>query len=192
MYMVWAGNWWAMALRAAAAIMLGVIAFTLTAPTLLALVIVFGIYALVDGLLALVAAIRGLRRKGRWGAMLLHGIVGTIAGVIALLNPSIGALALVYLVATWAFITGVLEITMAIRLRKLMTGEWLWILGGILSLALSILMVLFPAAGASSLVWVIGAYAIAYGVTGMVLAIRIRQWTALNLPPEPLATARGH
>lgn len=180
MLTVWRGSWWALALRAAAAMTLGVIAFALPAPTLVAIVVLFGIYALIDGLLALVAAIGGVRRQQRWGAMLFEGVVGIGVGIVALLNPGIGALTLVYLVASWAILTGVLEIVTAIRLRKIMTGEWLLIASGILSLVLAGLFVAFPGLGATAMVLTIGAYALAYGVTVMVLAIRVRQWTRLN------------
>jgi uncharacterized membrane protein HdeD (DUF308 family) len=183
MLLVWAGNWWALALRAAAAILLGIIAFALPGPTLAAIVILFGVYAILDGVLALIAAIRGLRRRERWGIMLVEGLVGIGAGVIALGWPGIGALALVYLVASWALVTGALEIWTAVRLRRVITGEWLLILGGIVSIALACLVALFPNVGATVLVWWLGAYALAYGIIVLVLAIRVRQWTLLNANP---------
>jgi len=180
MLIIWAGNWWALALRAAAAILLGLIAFALPGPTLAAIVVLFGVYAIIDGALALVAAVRGLRRHERWGAMLAEGIVSLAAGVIALAWPLLGALALVYLVAAWALLTGVLEITLGVRLRRVITGEWLLILGGVLSVALAVLVAMFPGAGATALVWWLGAYALAYGAVALVLAFRIRHWTRLH------------
>jgi uncharacterized membrane protein HdeD (DUF308 family) len=167
MLIIWAGNWWALALRAAAAILLGLIAFALPGPTLAAIVVLFGVYAIIDGALALVAAVRGLRRHERWGAMLAEGIVSLAAGVIAL-------------VAAWALLTGVLEITLGVRLRRVITGEWLLILGGVLSVALAVLVAMFPGAGATALVWWLGAYALAYGAVALVLAFRIRHWTRLH------------
>lgn len=188
MLIVWSGNWWALALRAAAAIILGIIAFALPGPTLGALVILFGAYALVDGIFAVVAALRGFRRHERWGAMLASGIVGIIAGLIALLMPAIGALALVYLVATWALLTGILEIALAVRLRRVLTGEWLLVLGGVLSIIFALLVAALPGVGATVLVWWLGAYALAYGITAMVLSIRLRRLTAGRVgTPEPRA-----
>jgi uncharacterized membrane protein HdeD (DUF308 family) len=176
----WNSNWWALGLRALAAILLGVIALALPGPTLAAIVIVFGIYAITDGVLAIIAAIRGIRRKERWGAMLFEGIIGIVAGVIALVWPGIGALALTYLVAGWALATGAFEIAAAIRLRKIMTGEWLLMIAGILSIVLAVLVAAFPGVGALTLVWWLGAYALAYGVISLVLALRVRSWTTAN------------
>jgi uncharacterized membrane protein HdeD (DUF308 family) len=176
----WNSNWWALGLRALAAILLGVIALALPGPTLAAIVIVFGIYAITDGVLAIIAAIRGIRRKERWGAMLFEGIIGIVAGVVALVWPGIGALALTYLVAGWALATGAFEIAAAIRLRKIMTGEWLLMIAGILSIVLAVLVAAFPGVGALTLVWWLGAYALAYGVISLVLALRVRSWTTAN------------
>ena len=171
------GLWWAIALRALAAVVFGIIAITMPGPTLAAIVIVFGIYAIIDGVLAIMAAVRGFREKERWGAMLLQGIVGVIAGAIAVFWPGIGALALTYLVAAWALVTGAFEIAAAIRLRKAIKGEWLLALAGLLSIVLAVLIVLFPGAGALTLVWWLGAYALAYGVVSLVLAFKVRTWT---------------
>lgn len=171
------GLWWAIALRALAAILLGIIAIFLPGPTLAAIVIVFGIYAITDGILAIIAAFRGFRRKERWGPMLAEGLVGLIAGALAIFMPGIGALALTYLVAGWALVTGALEIAAAIRLRKAIKGEWLLLIAGLLSIVLAVLVALFPGAGALLLVWWLGAYAFAYGVVSLVLAFRMRTWT---------------
>jgi uncharacterized membrane protein HdeD (DUF308 family) len=172
--------WLSLAIRAAAAIVLGIIALTLPGPTLGAIVILFGAYALIDGILAIVGAVRGQRRGDRWGAMLAQGILGIAAAVFALLWPATGALALVYLVAAWALVTGALEIVTAVRLRKIIRGEWLLILGGVLSVALAIMFALFPGIGATVLVWWIGAYALVYGAIVLALALRIRHWTRLH------------
>jgi uncharacterized membrane protein HdeD (DUF308 family) len=176
----WNSNWWALGLRALAAILLGIIALALPGPTLAAIVLVFGIYAITDGVLAIIAAIRGVRRKERWAAMLFEGIIGIVAGAIALVWPGIGALALTYLVAGWALATGAFEIAAAIRLRKIMTGEWLLMIAGILSIVLAVLVAAFPGVGALTLVWWLGAYALAYGVISLVLALRVRSWTTAH------------
>jgi len=174
------GLWWAIALRAAAAILLGVIAIFMPGPTLAAIVIVFGIYAIIDGILAIVAAVRGFRKKERWWPMLLEGLVGIAAGAIAIFWPGIGALALTYLVAAWALVTGAFEIAAAIRLRKVISGEWLLLIAGLLSIVLAVLVALYPGTGALLLVWWLGAYAFAYGVVSLVLALRVRSWTRVN------------
>jgi uncharacterized membrane protein HdeD (DUF308 family) len=176
----WSSNWWTLALRALAAILLGVIALWLPGPTLAAIVIVFGIYAITDGVLAILAAVRGIRRKERWRAMLFEGIIGIVAGAIAVMWPGIGALALTYLVAGWALATGALEIAAAIRLRKIMAGEWLLMIAGILSIVLAVLVAAFPGVGALTIVWWLGAYALAYGVISLVLAFRVRSWATAH------------
>jgi uncharacterized membrane protein HdeD (DUF308 family) len=173
----WNSNWWALGLRALAAILLGVIAIAMPGPTLGAIVIVFGLYAVIDGVLAIIAAIRGVRRKERWGAMLAEGIVGIVAGAIALAWPAIGALALTYLVAAWALATGALEIAAAVRLRKIMSGEWLLLIAGLLSIVFAVLVAVFPGPGALTLVWWLGAYALLYGFVSLGLAFRVRSWT---------------
>jgi uncharacterized membrane protein HdeD (DUF308 family) len=109
--------------------------------------------------------------------MLLQGIAGVVAGAIAILWPGIGALALTYLVAAWALVTGAFEIAAAIRLRKAIKGEWLLLIAGLLSIVFAVLIALFPGVGALTLVWWIGAYAFAYGVISLVLALRVRAWT---------------
>jgi len=109
--------------------------------------------------------------------MLLQGVVGVVAGGIAILSPGIGALALTYLVAAWALVTGAFEIAAAIRLRKAIKGEWLLLIAGLLSIVFAVLIALFPGVGALTLIWWLGAYAFAYGIVTLVLAFRVRTWT---------------
>jgi uncharacterized membrane protein HdeD (DUF308 family) len=175
------GNWWALGLRAASAIIFGIIALTMPGDALVGIVLLFGIYAFVDGVLSIMAAIRGLRRGDRWGAMLILGLISIAAGVIAFTYPEIGVLALVYLVATWALLTGTFEIAAAIRLRKIIEGEWLLIVGGILSIVFAALIAVFPGPGAVTLAMWLGAYALLYGVINLVLSFRVRKWTNAHL-----------
>jgi uncharacterized membrane protein HdeD (DUF308 family) len=169
-------NWWALALRGALSILLGLVAFTMPDITIVALVYVFGVYALVEGVLAIMAAIRGIREHDRWGWMLIEGIVCIVAAVVAFMMPGVGALAIVYLVAAWAIITGVLEIAAGIKLRKIIEGEWMLILAGVLALVLGFYIVSRPAAGILLLATWLGIYAIFAGILTMMLAFRIRNW----------------
>jgi uncharacterized membrane protein HdeD (DUF308 family) len=171
------GNWWALALRAIAAILIGLFALTRPGITLIALITLFGVYALADGLFAIVAAIRGIHARERWGWMMFEGVVGVAVGAIALLNPAIGALALTWLVAGWALTTGVLEIIAAIRLRKIMTGEWLLLVAGVLSVILALLIISRPRLGVVLLVSWVGAYALISGIVLFGVAFRVRSWT---------------
>lgn len=171
------GAWWALALRALAAIILGIIALTRPGIVLGGLVIMFGIYAMADGIFAVIAALRGVRYHERWGWMLFEGVVSIIAGLIALFYPGIGVLTLVWLVAAWALVTGVLEIAAAITLRKSLSGEWRLVLGGILSILLAVFIAVRPGIGVAVLAVWVGIYALIYGVVTMALAMRVRKWS---------------
>jgi len=142
-------------------------------------VIVFGAYALIDGIFALVAAVRAGRQHPRWGSLALEGIVGIIVGAWAFLAPALTAVALVVLVGAWAVITGILEIAAAIRLRKTIRGEWLLGLAGVFSVLFGIVLWIAPIAGAVVLAWWIGAYALVFGVMQLALAFRLRKWIRL-------------
>lgn len=170
------GNWWALALRAVAAIFIGLFALMRPGITLIALITLFGVYAMADGLFALVAAIRGIHAGERWGWMMFEGVVGVVIGVIALTNHAIGALALTWLVAGWALTTGVLEIIAGIRLRKIMTGEWLLLVAGVLSVILAFLIISRPGIGVVLLVSWVGAYALISGIVLLGVAFRVRSW----------------
>jgi uncharacterized membrane protein HdeD (DUF308 family) len=166
-------NWWAVSLRGLAGILFGIITFFAPGISLAALVLLFGAYAFADGVLTIISAIRR-RGADRWWLLLLNGLVGIAAGILTLVWPGITALALLYVVAAWAVVTGVLEIAAAIRLRKAITGEWLLALSGVLSIALGVMLVLWPGAGALALVIWIGAYAFVFGVLLLALGLRLR------------------
>jgi uncharacterized membrane protein HdeD (DUF308 family) len=167
-------NWWMFAVRGVAAVIFGVLALIWPGQTLQALVLVFGAYALVDGIFAVIAGIAARGSFDRWWAVLLEGVAGIIIGLLTFFWPNITALVLVYFIAAWALITGILEIVAAIQLRRVITGEWMLILGGLLSIILGILLFVFPGAGAVSLVWMIGIYAIVFGISEIVFAFRLR------------------
>ena len=168
-------NWWALALRGLASILFGILAFAWPGITLFVLVIFFGAYLLVDGIFAIVAAVRAAGEEARWWLLLIEGILGVVAGLVAFFWPGLTALALLYLVAAWAIVTGIMEIVGAIRLRQEIVGEWALILSGALSFIFGVLLVVIPArAGLLSLTWLIGIYAIAFGVIMLVLAFRVR------------------
>lgn len=184
---VWTVSWWSLVIRGLAGVAFGVLTFLAPGISLAALVLCFGAYAFVDGSFALVMAFRKSER-GRWGALLLQGIIGIAAGVATLLLPIVTALALVYLVATWAIITGVLEIVSAVRLRKVIEGEWLLGLSGLLSVALGVSLALLPGPGALALVVWTGAYAFVSGAALIALGIRARSWQRGSSRP-PLTPA---
>jgi uncharacterized membrane protein HdeD (DUF308 family) len=169
------GNWWVVLLRGIAGILFGVATMFAPAISLLVLVLMFGGYALADGILAIVTAIRG-GGDDRWWVLLLQGLAGVGAGGVTLLWPGITALALLYIIAAWALVTGGFEIAAAIRLRTVITHEWLLALSGIASIALGVLLMMAPGPGALALVLWIGAYALVSGTLLTVLAFRLRSF----------------
>jgi uncharacterized membrane protein HdeD (DUF308 family) len=169
-------SWWTLAVRGALAVLFGLAALLWPAISLRILVWLFGFYAVVDGLLALAALIVGGRlASGRRGWLILEGVVGIAAGVFAFLWPGITALVLLYLIAAWMVVTGVLEIAAAFVLRRELRGEWLLALAGILSMILGVYLAVRPGEGAIAIIWAIGLYAIVFGVALLLLGVRLRR-----------------
>jgi uncharacterized membrane protein HdeD (DUF308 family) len=166
--------WWALVLRGAVAVLFGLIAFFSPGVTLVALVILFGAYAFVDGIASVILGIKEFGERERWWGTLLSGIVGIGAGIVTFLMPGLTALALLTLIAVWAIMRGILDIVAAIRLRHAIEGEWLLALAGVLSVAFGLLLIVRPLAGALAVVWWIGAYAIVIGAVLLVLGFRAR------------------
>ena len=169
-----ANNWWSLVLRGVVAILLGLITFVWPGITFGALVILFGAYALLDGIFAIIGAWRASRAHERWGALVLEGVAGLIAAAITILWPAITALALVFVIAAWALVTGVLEIVAAVKLRKQVSGEWLLALAGVVSIIFAAMLVIFPLEGALAIALIVGIYAVIFGVLLIALGFRLR------------------
>jgi uncharacterized membrane protein HdeD (DUF308 family) len=167
-------NWWMLAIRGVLAILFGVLAYLVPGAAIYALVLLFGAYAFVDGIFAVIAGIRSYGERDRWWALVIEGIAGIVIGVITFLYPGVTALVLLYFIAAWALITGVLEIAAAIRLRKEIHGEWLLALAGVASVLFGVLLLVLPGPGALALIWLIAAYAIVFGILLLILAFRLR------------------
>src|SRR5690349_15955792 len=176
-------NWWMLILRGVLAIMFGLAAFVWPGITWFSLVILFGAYALVDGVIALATGLLQAGDSSRWWVFLLEGVAGIGAGVIAFLWPGLTAYVLLLVIASWAIITGVLEIAAAVRLRREITNEWTLGLGGLLSIGLGVLLFMRPVIGGLALVWTIGAYALLFGVLLIALGFRLRNAIA---PAKPV------
>jgi len=168
------GNWWLILARGVAGILFAVLAFIWPGITLTALVYLFGAYAIVDGVLALWLGTVASTAQRPWWPFLVAGIAGIGAGVLAFLSPEATALAIVYLIAAWAIVTGLAEIVAAVELRKVIDGEWALGLAGILSVVFGILVAAQPGAGALALIWIIATYALLFGIVLVVLAFRVR------------------
>ena len=172
-----AENWWLLLLRGIAAIAFGILAFVWPGLTLLALTLMWGIYAIADGILALWAAIasKGGEMAPRWWLAIV-GIAGVIAGLLTFVWPGMTALILLIFIASWAIVIGVFQIWGAIRLRKEIEGEWLLGLSGVLWVAFGVIMFAQPGAGALALIWWIGSFAILAGFVYIALAFQLKKY----------------
>lgn len=168
-----AKNWWLLLLRGILAIVFGILAFAWPGITLVTLVLFYGAYALVDGIFAIAAAIMGGAPGSRWWLALV-GLFGIAAGILTFAWPGLTALVLLFFIAGWAIAMGVFEIVGAIRLRKEIDNEWWLILGGIVSVLFGIVLLARPGAGALALIWVIGSFAILFGILNIAFALRLR------------------
>jgi len=169
---VLADSWWAVGLRGLLGVAFGLICLLVPSAAILALILLFSAYMLVDGALAIASGIKAARNGERWGLLILEGLVDLAAGVIAFLWPAITTVAFVILIAVWAVISGALMLTAALTL-KIDHGRWWLALGGIASVIFGIVLLIAPLVGAVVLTWWLGAYAIVFGVMLLVLAFQL-------------------
>jgi len=169
-------NWRLVAVRGVIALAFGLLTIAGPGITLAALVILFGAYALVDGVFAVWSALANRRGEPHWVALLLAGLAGIAIGILTFLMPGVTTLFLLYLIAAWAIIRGAAEVAMAIQLRKVLTGEWLLGLAGVLSVLFGLFLMMFPGPGALAVVLWIGIWAAVLGAVIIALAFRLRQW----------------
>ena len=167
------GNWWVLAIRGVFAIIFAVIAFLWPGITAAALVVLFGAYALVDGVFAIIAGVRAAQHHSRSGPLLLEGILDLVIAAIVFFWPVEALIAIVYFIAIWAVITGIALIAAGIALIRI-AGEWLLVLSGIISLLLGIILFVQPGAGVIALSWWLGIYALLFGISLIGAAFRLR------------------
>jgi uncharacterized membrane protein HdeD (DUF308 family) len=184
-------NWWLAILRGVIAIVFGVVAFLWPGSTLFALVLLFGFYALADGLIAVAAGLTHTKDSPRWWVFLLEGLVGIAAGVATLVWPGVTTLVLIAMIAAWAILTGILEIAAAIRLRRAVTNEWRLAAGGLLSVALGVALILQPLTGSLVIIWIVGAYALIFGVMWILLGLRLRGLDRMFKPHHSYIHRKG-
>lgn len=175
-----AGHWSSLALRGVCALIFGILSFMWPALSLTTLVLIWGVYALIDGVLALIAGF-----KAKVWSLAFIGLMGVLAGVAAFVYPGMTALVLLYFIAAWAIVTGILAIYIAIHLRKELTGEWVLALAGVLSAVFGVLLIARPGAGAMAVVLLIASYAIAFGILLLMLAFKLKGL------PDRVAAARA-
>jgi len=169
------GNWWLLALRGVLAILFAIFAFVWPGLTAVVLILMFGAYAFVDGVFALIAALRAAQRHGRSGGFLLEGILNLVIALICFFWPAQALVALIYLIAIWAIVTGVALLAAGMAMIRF-AGEWLLVLGGLLSVVLGIVLFFVPAAGVVALAWWLGIYALLFGIAMLSAAFRIRDY----------------
>jgi uncharacterized membrane protein HdeD (DUF308 family) len=181
-----ARNWWVVAARGFLGLVIGFIAFFFPGPTLLSLVTLFALYLIIDGGFAIASAVRAARHQQDWGYLTFEGIVGIVAGILALSVPGLTVLVFVGLLAAWAIVSGVFELRAAYRLEKDHGRVWLT-LGGIVSIVFGIVLIAAPRFGAVVVSWWVGAYATFFGASLLALAFQLR---AKNKGPGSAETAR--
>jgi uncharacterized membrane protein HdeD (DUF308 family) len=166
--------WWTVALRGAIAILFGILLLVWPGLGLTVLVLLFGAYAFVDGVLMLSYGLLAAGEHENGWPLALGGILGIAAGVLTFVRPDATALALVYVIGAWAIVTGLLQIVGAIRLRNVIDSARLIGLSGALSIVFGALVLAQPAAGAQALTYLFGFYAVLAGITEVVLGFRLR------------------
>lgn len=174
--------WWVLMLRGAAAIAFGLFTWFQPKISLATLVLLFGIYAVADGGLAIWTALSGRREHDHWWLLLLRGVVGVAAGSLAFVAPGITALALLFYIAVWALATGVLEIALAIRLRKEIQGEWLLILAGLAAVLFGYFLLARPGEGALALLRTIAVFSVFFGGIFVLLGFKMRRFVKRMTP----------
>jgi uncharacterized membrane protein HdeD (DUF308 family) len=173
-----ARHWWVFLVRGLVAIAFGLVGLFYPEATLVAFILFYGLFALIDGVFAVVSAVLGKERAGpRWWLALV-GVLGIVAGLVTYLWPGITALALMMVIGVWALVYGVFEIVGAIRLRKEIDNEWLLLVHGVLAVLFGIMALARPGAGALALIWLIGSFALASGVVLIIFAFRLRKHAA--------------
>jgi uncharacterized membrane protein HdeD (DUF308 family) len=167
-------QWWVLVVRGVAAVLFGILALVWPVITLLTLVVLFGAFAIVNGVFTLIGAFRDPHPREPRAWMIVAGILGILAGVIAWVWPGITTFALLMLIAAYAVVDGVMEIVAAVRRRMAGEAEVLYFASGVLAVIFGVLLFVWPARGALAITWLIGLFAIAYGVSLLVLAFRTR------------------
>ncbi len=171
-----ARNWRLVALRGVFALVFGLLTLFQPDVSLVALLLLFGAYAVVDGVTSMATALAHRRDEPLWGPLLFGGVAGIVIGGITLFMPGNTALVLLYFIAAWALLIGVAEVVAAVRLRKEIEREWLLGLAGVLAILFAAVLFLYPGAGALAMLLYIGAYAAVAGVLLIALGLELRRW----------------
>jgi uncharacterized membrane protein HdeD (DUF308 family) len=182
-------NWWLFTLRGVLGIIFGILALIFPGPTILSLVLLFSAYMLVDGIFGIISAVRAIRRKeDRWGLLMFEGLLSVATGILAFLWPGLTVVAFVWLIAAWAIVSGGLMTAAGFRLN-IDHGRWWLVLGGLLSVAYGVLLIITPLIGAVVLTWWLGAYALVFGVALVIFSLKLRSRQHERVSPTAVGTA---
>jgi uncharacterized membrane protein HdeD (DUF308 family) len=182
-------NWWLFTLRGVLGIIFGILALIFPGPTILSLVLLFSAYMLVDGIFGIISAVRAIRRKeDRWGLLIFEGLLSVATGILAFLWPGLTVVAFVWLIAAWAIVSGGLMTAAGFRLN-IDHGRWWLVLGGLLSVAYGVLLIITPLIGAVVLTWWLGAYALVFGVALVIFSLKLRSRQHERVSPTAVGTA---
>jgi len=182
-------NWWLFTLRGVLGIIFGCLALIFPGPTILSLVLLFSAYMLVDGIFGIISAVRAIRRKeDRWGLLIFEGLLSVATGILAFLWPGLTVVAFVWLIAAWAIVSGGLMTAAGFRLN-IDHGRWWLVLGGLLSVAYGVLLIITPLIGAVVLTWWLGAYALVFGVALVIFSLKLRSRQHERVSPTAVGTA---
>lgn len=176
MLAIFTKNWWVFLLRGLFAVVFGILALIWPEITLITLMFLFGVFVLLEGLLNLLIGIASSETNRRWWMTLVEGVLGIVIAILTFVYPNLTAVVLLYFIAAWGLITGVLEFLAAIRLRRLIENEWLMIINGLVSIIFALLLFIFPDESAISLVWLIGLFEILAGFLLIILSFRLRKY----------------
>jgi uncharacterized membrane protein HdeD (DUF308 family) len=166
--------WWAFLLRGILAVIFGVAAIIWPGKTLELLIFIIGVYFFADGIVIIFTA---FGNKEEWWMLLIEGIISMLFGVVIFFLPGITALILLYLIAMWALFTGIFELITIFRLPRGHSGFYSLVIMGVLSILLAILLIAFPGEGALAAIWLIGIYAILFGISTVIFGLKLRSWT---------------
>jgi uncharacterized membrane protein HdeD (DUF308 family) len=170
------GLWWLLLLRGILSILFGVFALAAPGSALLALVIVFAFYAVLDGITAVVLGLRHRGAESHWGWHVVQGVISVIAGIVAFVWPGVTVLAILFVIAFWSVVSGVAVIAESFAMRRRGVGEWGWTLaGGVVSVLFGIVLLIHPGAGLLTLLWLVGTFSVVFGIIVVVWAFRLRR-----------------
>jgi uncharacterized membrane protein HdeD (DUF308 family) len=170
-------SWWSLMIRGVLAVIFGMLALFAPAKTLDFLIVLFGIFVLVVGLVATLGAIMHRKESENWWLILIPGVAGIVIGIISMAMPAFTQTVIIYLIAIWALVSGIGQLYSAMKLRRDVEGEWMPILIGVISIVLAVLLFARPLDAAATVMWLVGLFVLVIGILWILMGFRVRRWT---------------